>query len=212
MSGHAVAAHAAASISAPQGLWLVSRASGLVLLVLFSAVVVVGVATRIGAMAPGWPRFAVAELHRTLSLFAVVLLGLHVAAALLDPYVYIGWLAAVVPFTSHYEVLALGAGTLAVDIAGAVLITSLLRTRLGLRSWRAVHSLAYLAWPVAFVHAIRAAPYDQHLWWVVLTEWVSLIAVATAVLVRLIRRTWPDPDPRTPGTPGQRRLEPARRR
>ncbi len=154
MSAHLIAAHAAASATGSQDLWLVSRASGLVLLVLFSAVMVLGVATRTRATTRRWPRFAVAELHRSLSLFAVALLGLHVATALLDPYVSIGWIAAVLPFTSHYETLALGAGTLAVDLGGAVLITSLLRSRLGLRTWRAVHYLAYLTWPVAFVHAI----------------------------------------------------------
>lgn len=194
MSAHAIAAHAAAIAAGSPGLWLVSRASGLVLLALFSVVMILGVATRTGAATRRWPRFAVAELHRTLSLFAVALLILHVATALLDPYVSIGWVAAILPFTSHYETLAIGAGTLAVDLGGAVLITSLLRRRLGLRTWRAVHYLAYLAWPVAFVHATRAASYDQHLWWVVLTEWGSLAAVATAALVRLVRRGSPGPD------------------
>jgi predicted ferric reductase len=195
MTAHVIAAHAAASATGSQGLWLVSRAGGLVLLVLFSAVMVLGVSTRTGATTRRWPRFAVAELHRSLSLFAVALLGLHVATALLDPYVSIGWIAAVLPFTSHYETLALGAGTLGVDLGGAVLITSLLRARLGLRTWRAVHYLAYLAWPVAFVHAISAASYDQHLWWVALAEWGSLTGVSTAVLVRLIRRGAPAPVP-----------------
>lgn len=173
-------------------LWLVSRASGLILLLLFSVVMALGIATRTGARSRRWPRFAVAELHRTLSLFAVALLVLHVATAVLDPYVSIGWLATMLPFTAHYETAALGLGTLAVDIGGAVLITSLLRARLGLRTWRAVHYLAYLAWPAAFVHAIRAAAYDQHLWWVVLTEWASLGIVATAVIVRLLARAQTD--------------------
>jgi len=181
-------ASALAAASGSQGLWLVSRASGLILLLLFSIVMVLGVATRTGATSRRWPRFAVAELHRTLSLFAVALLGLHIATAILDPYVSIGWAAAFLPFTSHYETLAIGAGTLAVDLGGAVLITSLLRGRLGLRTWRAVHYLAYLAWPVAFVHAIRAASYDQHFWWVALVEWGSLAAVATAVVVRILDR------------------------
>ena len=195
MSAHAIAAQAAASTAGSQGLWLVSRASGVILLILFSAVMVLGVSTRTGAATRRWPRFAVAELHRTLSLFAVALLGLHVGTALLDPYLSIGWISAVLPFTSHYETLAIGAGTLAVDAGGAVLITSLLRRRLGLRAWRAVHYLAYLAWPVAFVHAITAAAYDQHLWWVAATEWGSLTAVATAVVVRLVKRGRPVPIP-----------------
>ncbi len=193
MSGHAIAAQAAATTAGSQGLWLVSRASGVVLLILFSVVMVLGVSTRTGASSRRWPRFAVAELHRTLSLFAVALLGLHVATALLDPYVSISWLATVLPFTSHYETLAIGAGTLAVDAGGAVLITSLLRNRIGRRAWKAVHYLAYLAWPVAFVHAITAASYDQHLWWVAASEWGSLTAVATAVVVRLVKRGRPGP-------------------
>ncbi|MGN6791094.1 MAG: hypothetical protein ACTHJW_01750, partial [Streptosporangiaceae bacterium] len=94
---------------------------------------------------------------------------------------------------SHYETLAIGAGTLAVDLGGAVLITSVLRKRLGLRAWRVVHYLAYLAWPLAFVHAITAAAYDQHLWWVTASEWGSLTAVATAVIVRLVKRGRPGP-------------------
>jgi methionine sulfoxide reductase heme-binding subunit len=175
------------------GLWLVSRASGLILLIAFSAVVVLGVATRTGARTRRLPRFAMAELHRALSLFAVALLVLHVATALLDPFVSIGWLATVLPFTSHYERLAIGMGTLAVDLSGAVLITSLLRGRLGLRVWRAVHYLAYFAWPVAFIHAIRAASYDTHLWWITAIEWGSLAAVATAVIVRLLSRRQPEP-------------------
>jgi len=204
MSAHASAALAAATGS--RGLWLVSRGSGLVLLELFSAVMVLGVSTRTGATSRRWPRFAVAELHRTLSLFAAALLLLHVATAILDPYVFIGWAATVLPFLSRYETLAIGAGTLAVDLAGAVLITSVLRRRLGLRMWRAVHYFAYLAWPVAFVHAITAAPYDQHLWFVVLAEWGSLAAVATAVIVRLARRGKPGPLEDRPDTQAQRPL------
>jgi methionine sulfoxide reductase heme-binding subunit len=199
-----------AAASGSQGLWLVSRASGVVLLMLFSAVMVLGVATRTGARSVRWPRFAVAELHRTLSLFAVALLGLHVSTAILDPYVKIGWLSTLIPFTSHYETLAIGAGTLAVDVGGAVLITSLLRRRIGQRVWRVIHYLAYVAWPVAFVHAIRAASYDQHLWWVAVAEWGSLAAVATAVLVRLMRRGREGP-PVIPTGAEPRTLQPARR-
>ena len=140
-----------------------------------------------GGQARGRGSISRRELLRraALGLGAVALLGLHVVTALLDPYVSIGWIASVLPFTSHYEALAIGVGTLAADIAGAVLITSLLRVRLGLRVWRAVHYLAYLAWPFAFVHSITAAGYDQHLGWVAAVEWGSLAAVVTAVAFRL---------------------------
>ena len=158
-----------AAVTGSQGLWFVSRGSGLVLLVLFSIVVVLGVATRTGSAPARWPRFAVAELHRTLSLFAVALLVLHVVTAILDPFVTIGWAATLLPFASPYRTLAIGLGTLAVDLGGAVLLTSLARRRLGQRAWRAVHWLAYLAWPAAFLHSLTAGN-DLGIWWVALIE------------------------------------------
>ena len=149
-AGHGGPGGAGLGRSSSQYLWFLSRGSGLVLLVLFSAVVVLGVATRTGSAPGRWPRFAVAELHRTLSLFAVALLVLHVVTAILDPFVTIGWAATLLPLASPYRTLAIGLGTLAVDLGGAVLVTSLMRRRLGQRAWRAVHWLAYLAWPAAF--------------------------------------------------------------
>lgn len=177
----------AATASGSQYLWFASRASGIVLLLLFSFVVVLGVATRLGS-APRWlARFAVAELHRILSLFAVLLLVLHVVTAITDPYVSIGWAATALPFLSPYRTLAIGLGTLAVDLAGAVVLTSLIRPRLGFRTWRAVHWLAYLAWPAAFIHSLTAGG-DRGIWWVALADSASAAMVATAVIVRLVTR------------------------
>jgi sulfoxide reductase heme-binding subunit YedZ len=190
------------------GLWFLSRGSGLVLLVLFSAVVVLGVATRTGAAPRHWPRFATAELHRTLSLFAVALLVLHVVTAILDPFVTIGWAATVLPFASPYRTLAIGLGALAVDLGGAVLVTSLARRRLGLRAWRAVHWLAYLAWPAALLHSLTAGN-DLGIWWVALTELASAGAVATAVLARLFSQVRGTPPKPARGRPGRAELPPA---
>jgi sulfoxide reductase heme-binding subunit YedZ len=183
---------AAAAAGSP-GLWFASRASGLALLAAFSAVMVLGVAARLGSAPKRWPRFVAAELHRTLALFAVAFLVLHVLTAILDPFVTIGWAATVLPFTSGYRTLATGLGTLAVDLGGAVLLTSLARRRLGYRAWRAVHWLAYLAWPVAFLHSLTAGSSDLRIWWVALTEWGCAAAVATAVVARLLQAIRPAP-------------------
>ena len=147
---------AAAAVAGSQGLWFVSRASGLALLVMFSAVVVLGVAARLGSAPRRWPKFAVAGGAPHAGPVLRGLPGLHVLTAILDPFVTIGWAATVLPFASGYRTLAIGLGTLAVDLGAAVLLTSLVRARLGYRAWRAVHWLAYLAWPVAFVHSLTA--------------------------------------------------------
>jgi methionine sulfoxide reductase heme-binding subunit len=140
-----------------QALWYVSRATGLVSFIVLSLVVVLGLSIARRGKVPGLPRFAGVGLHRNASLFAVVLLVIHIVTAVMDPYVTIGWVAAVVPFTSHYEPIWLGLGALAIDLAAALVVTSLLRFRIGINVWRAVHWLAYAVWPLAAVHGIGAA-------------------------------------------------------
>jgi len=82
-----------------------------------------------------------------------------------------------------------------VAFLGLHVATSLVRRRLGYRAWRAVHWLAYLAWPAAFAHAVTAGN-DLRIWWVAVVVWGCLAAVATAVLARLL--SWL----RRPGPPG----------
>jgi sulfoxide reductase heme-binding subunit YedZ len=135
-------------------LWYLNRATGLIDLVLFTAVVVLGIVGTSRHSPSWWPRFATVGLHRSLSLLAVVLLVVHVVTAVADTYVSIGWLDAVVPFVGSYRPFWLGLGTVALDLFVAVGITSLLRFRIGPAAWRGVHLLAYAAWPVAVVHGL----------------------------------------------------------
>jgi Ferric reductase like transmembrane component len=140
--------------SATAWVWYVARASGIVSLVLLSASVVLGVVTSARWLSERWPRFTTTMLHRNLSLLAVVFLGVHVATIVLDGFAPIGWVDVVVPFASPYRTLWLGLGTMAFDLVVALVLTSLLRKRIGPRIWRVVHWTAYLCWPVAVVHGL----------------------------------------------------------
>jgi methionine sulfoxide reductase heme-binding subunit len=171
-------------------LWFATRAFGLVSLALFSTVVFLGLLTA-GRRAPLRQAFVVAGLHRSLSLLSLVFLGLHIAANVLDNYVTIRWVDAVVPFVSAYRPFWLGLGAIACDIVLVLIITSLLRVRLGLRTWRAVHWLAYACWPIAVVHAIGVGT-DRRL--AIALAAASALAVTVAAAVRLTamrRRTLP---------------------
>lgn len=168
-----------------QSLWYLARGSGVVTLVLLSAAVVLGIATAQRAASPSWPRFAVAELHRRIALMSVLFLGLHVATSVIDPYAGIGWLSAVAPFTSSYRPVWLGLGALSLDVFLVVLASSLLRRRIGERTWRALHWLAYASWPVALVHAFGTGT-DVRLGWFQLIAALSVGAVATAGAWRLV--------------------------
>ena len=64
-------------------------------------------------------------------------------------FVPIGYLDVFVPLLSPYRPLWIGLGALAFDMLLAVAITSGLRARIGVRTWRGVHYLAYACWPIA---------------------------------------------------------------
>ncbi len=133
--------------------WYLGRATGVVSLVLLTAVVLLGILGNRGVRLPGLPRFATTGLHRNLSLMAVAFLAVHVVSVVVDPFVTIRWIDALVPGTSAYRPWV-GLGALALDLIAALVITSLARVRMGRRSWRATHWLAYAAWPAALVHGL----------------------------------------------------------
>jgi sulfoxide reductase heme-binding subunit YedZ len=170
--------YSVSGINSSTVLWYASRATGVVALLLMTAVVLLGLlVTRQGRL-PGLPRFAVTGLHRNLSLVAVVFIGLHVLTAVTDSYVHIPLTAAVVPLASPYERLWIGLGAVSLDITVAVIVTSLLRRHLNRRVWRAVHLLAYLSWPVAWLHSITASKDMLHGWMVVIGVGCVLLVVA----------------------------------
>lgn len=144
-------------ITQSTALWYASRATGVVSLVLFSAVVLLGVLVNRQGRLPGLPRFAVTGLHRSVSLIAVSFLAVHVLSAVADPYVTIRLAAAIIPFTPGYLPLQIGLGAVALDLIAALVVTSLARARIGRRLWCGVHWLAYAAYPVAVVHAVTSA-------------------------------------------------------
>src|SRR6202162_5874144 len=133
-------------------LWYTTRGAGAVSLVLLSAVVVLGVLSTLRYESPSWPRFLTTGLHRNIALTAVVFLALHVLTAVVDPFTHLGWLAAVVPFSSYYRTFWLGLGTIAFELMLAIVLTSLIRGFIGQVAWRLVHWLAYASWPIAVLH------------------------------------------------------------
>ena len=141
-------------VGSSTALWYLSRASGIVTLILLTASVLLGIVTSYRWSSPDWPRFVIEFVHRNVSLLVVVFLALHVAAVVTDSFAPIGWKDAVLPFLSPYRPIWLGLGALACDLVLALVITSLLRHRLGFRTWRTVHWFAYLCWPLAVVHGL----------------------------------------------------------
>jgi len=167
-------------------LWYASRATGVVTLLLLTAVLLLGILVNRQGRLPGLPSFAVTGLHRNVSLLAVVFLAIHVITAIVDPYVTIGLAAAVLPFVSAYKPFWLGLGAISLDLIAALILTSLARAGISRRAWRGIHWLAYAAWPLAVVHSLGSSS-DARSGLVLVVLAGCVLAVAVALSWRLSR-------------------------
>jgi sulfoxide reductase heme-binding subunit YedZ len=166
------------------GLWYVTRATGLVTLTLLTASVLLGLLNAGRFRGERWPRFLTQGLHANLSLLVLAFLTLHVTSTVLDTYTSISLTAAFVPFVSSYKPLWLSLGAIAVDLLIALVVTSLLRGRLGHRAWRRVHWLAYACWPVAVAHGLGIGT-DRSATWVIGLTLGCIISVAATATWRV---------------------------
>jgi len=165
-------------------LWYTTRASGIVSLILLTLTMVLGLTTTSRARSRNWPGFAQQEIHRRISILAVVFVAIHVLTSILDTYVHIGWFAIVVPFTSPYSRFWVGLGTIALDLTVAVFVSSLLRAHLKPGTWRGIHWLAYASWPVALAHTFGMGT-DSREHWVIALGALCVLSVGLALAWRL---------------------------
>lgn len=163
-------------------LWYTTRATGIVTLILFTLVVALGtfVANRIGGTYIG--RFELNELHRSVSVVAMVFLALHVVTTVVDSYVPTGVLSIFVPMTSSYKRLAVTLGAVAFDLILAVWISSLLKVRIANQSWRFIHWFSWLAFAAAVAHALLAGTDSR--------SGIGLVAVGVCAIVVTTAGIW----------------------
>ena len=175
---------AAAVGSNSRALWYLTRGFGIVSLILLTLTTVLGLAQAVRYARPGLPRFVISAIHRNGSLLAVSAIAIHVVTAVLDSFAPIHVVDLFVPFASSYRPFWTGMGALALDLMLAVIITSLIRERIGHRAWRAVHWAAYASWPIALVHGLGTGT-DSKLGWVLFLYVGCTFAVVASLWWRL---------------------------
>jgi predicted ferric reductase len=163
-------------------LWYTTRATGIVALILFTLVVSLGtlVANRIGGTIVG--RFEINELHRSLSMVAIVFLAIHIITTVLDSYVSTGLISAVIPMTSAYKRVAITFGTVAFDLILAVWISSLLKLRVANSTWRFIHWFSWIGFSTALVHAYLSGTDSR--------TGIGLVLVSACGAVVLVAALW----------------------
>jgi hypothetical protein len=122
-------------------------------------------------------------VHRGLSLAALTALIAHIVLEITAHRVDLA--DAFVPFLARFRTLYTGLGTLAFDLLILIVATGYLRGRFAGRwpwAWRAIHALAYLAWPLSIIHGLlggrTAHPY---------VDWSYGACVAAVLLALCVR-------------------------
>jgi sulfoxide reductase heme-binding subunit YedZ len=180
---------AATAASSPSWLWYATRGLGAATLIVLTCTVVLGIVTATRWIGQSTPGFVAADLHRNLSLLALLLLAAHIVTTVLDPFAHITVRDVIVPFGAAYRPIWLGLGVAAMEVMVAVAATSLLRGRVGPRAWRLIHWGAYASWPLAVIHGLGTGSDSRAPWliWVV----VSCVAAVLLALVQRIREGRP---------------------
>jgi methionine sulfoxide reductase heme-binding subunit len=130
-------------------------------------------------------RFLSQGLHRNISLLVLVFLALHVGTTVIDTYTSISLAAAFIPFASSYKTAWLSLGAIALDLLVALVVTSLVRKRIGHLAWRRVHWLAYACWPVAMAHGLGIGT-DRNATWVFALTLACAVSVLSVAGWRLV--------------------------
>jgi DMSO/TMAO reductase YedYZ heme-binding membrane subunit len=128
-------------------------------------------------------RVVAQALHRGVSLAALTALVAHIVLEITARRVDI--IDAVVPFHAHFRTLYTGLGTIAFDLTVLIIITGYLRGKFAGKlpwAWRAIHAVAYLAWPLSIIHGLlggrTAHPY---------VDWSYGACVALVLLALAVR-------------------------
>lgn len=143
--------------------WIIARATGLLALALVTATVSAGLVLR-GRPVPQLRPAAVADVHRFLSLLALLAVAVHGVALVLDATVEVTPLALVVPGLVPYRPLATGIGVVAAEAMLLIHVSFRLRGRIGVRAWRRLHFGAYAAFAGAMCHGLLAGSDSGRPW------------------------------------------------
>src|ERR1700716_2375687 len=137
-----------------QFLWVLARVAGLSSYAALAIALVTGIALRTAVLDWLGSNRALRALHEYTTVLWIPLSVLHLGALLLDRTSRVAPIDLVLPFHTGYGTLAIGLGTLAVDLLLVVTVTAYLKRRMPGGLWKWLHRLAYVAFALTFLHAV----------------------------------------------------------
>ncbi len=139
--------------------WILARVCGLASFAALSIALLTGAALRTAVLDWLANNRALRSVHEFSAVLWIPLGILHVAALVLDRTARISLTDLVLPFQVQYPgapqaTLAIGLGTVTLELLVAVAVTGWLKRRMPLAIWQWIHRLSYVAYGLLFLHAV----------------------------------------------------------
>jgi len=144
----------------PTFLWVLARVSGLASFASLSVALLSGLALRTAVLDWVGTNRSLRSVHEYTTVLWMPLGALHIASLVLDDTARIRLLDLLVPFLAPVAAyglrgtIAIGLGTLTLELFAVVAITGWLKRRMSTGVWQWIHRLSYVAFGMLFLHAL----------------------------------------------------------
>lgn len=165
-----------ATATGPHLFWIVSRAAGILALVLSSASVTVGLS--MGGRFVKRRGLDLKSIHEALSLATIVALVIHAVSLLGDGFMSPNIADLTVPFVSGYQRWWTSLGILSGWALILLGLSYYARTKIGVARWRMLHRFTALAWLGGLAHSLGEGSDAGELWLLVSVAVVTIPALA----------------------------------
>ena len=167
-------------------LWLISRAAGIVALVLVSTSVLLGLTLAAGFAGPPQRRKNLITFHEQTANASLLAIALHGAALLGDPFLAPGLKGILIPFAIDYRPVSVAAGIIGGYAAAALGLSFYARKRVGAKRWRKLHRATPVVYVLGLIHTLGAGT-DQGSSWLRAFMLASAIAAGALIITRVRR-------------------------
>jgi predicted ferric reductase len=145
------------------GIWATTRAAGLTAYLLLFASVMTGIMSSL-KMLNGRSKSILLTVHQSSGWFGFLFGLVHGAVLLFDNYVNYSATGLLIPFTAHSHPVLTGLGTLSFYCLLALLLSTDFIHKLGRKTWRLIHFLAFPCFALALTHGLMLGTDSQYIW------------------------------------------------
>lgn len=162
--------------------WYMARSAGFTAYGMLAAAVLLGLTNSTGFWDAWRLRKLMNQMHQYLSLLVFPFLFFHLWGLHQDTTVPFGWVSLFAPFVTRYRPIPIGLGILTLYGWTALILTSYIREKIGVKWWRGIHYGAFPMFVGVSLHGIFAGTDTSKPWSIV------IYLVPLALFALLVRR------------------------